>query len=1187
MSLPAPTAQPDRRQRGFALLITITLLAFLVLLLVSLASLTRVETQVASNTQQLAQARQNALTALNIALGELQKYAGPDQRATARADIEATSVRDGSRRWTGVWGNANNPQSDIASAPVPLQWLVSGNEATAFNPATQVTNNASAFGQVSNAAATAASRVFTPAQPITGLSAAATVNTAVTVNNRPATLLVGPGTSEGIDNYVVAPLRNIEVPQSSLPGMGTGSTLVPVGRYAWWVGDEGVKARLNTVDPYVTPTPAMIAADVDPQIDSVFRLMLPQRIGIESVPGFGNFPINTDLARRVLSPEQAAIADSALTPAASQARFHDLTGSSLGVLADPRAGGLKRDLTYAFAQSLTNFRSSLGLNAGGPTPLIPTSVMPLTEHGPTWDQLHSYGNLNGSAPVNPRPQTATEHGIYPILSQARIAFGGTTAPGAQADHQQFIVHIYPTFVLANPYSAPIAPAKYRVRIDIATGAFLSAYIGQANTPFWRRTLQQMFEGQVFELDCTEPLAPGEARIFTLTSSPADETWAPVKTYALMNDWDAGAAKITLNTATQGGSEVPNNVLYRSGSGAGNGQGIHMVFGDRTSETPSPSWAGDGGTYTGYRIGSTQNGQGAGGTLSFTLTNDVDVVLQRMENLGFPGWVITQYGIRGSGTTPATFVPPGPDNRQGLLLFRLAESGNFRASGTNNDAPVSRFPYYAQMNWRAPLLSRPAFLSGGGTPDSIIAFTQDWKVGGVSFSRWVRPHPAPDKLLTHVEWNGGVGTNTSLPQARTEWRAFDVPNANAGLVSIGQLQHFNAGGHLNGMIYPAPASPLGAARPSANNQLRPRYVANPYPIGNSRAHPNVERTAVRRLNSNEPYYDQSYLLNRVLSDGYFFSTYPQSGAVDLDSDRLPNPRMSPFRAELQNDDVTVFRGGSFAPENARLAARNLLLEGAFNVNSTSVEAWRALLTSFQGARFNGETVTGAFVRSVRQTAGSAAATDGVSADAWNGFRNLTTTQIDELAARIVEQIQLRGVSLSTADFINRKLALDDTGLAGVFQAAIDAADQSPIAAARINDHFPNSLQNAGNSTVTPLTPNVPTTASPYHFAAHVAKHSLEGIAGWLTQADLVQALAPVLSARSDTFRVRTYGETVNPVTGDVVGRAWCEAIVQRLPDYVSPADDARVSPGDLTDGLNQQFGRRFSVVSFRWLTPNDI
>ena len=70
------------KKAGFALIITVVLLSFLVLLLVSLASLTKIETQVASNSQDMAQARQNAFMGLTIALGQLQKYAGPDQRVT-------------------------------------------------------------------------------------------------------------------------------------------------------------------------------------------------------------------------------------------------------------------------------------------------------------------------------------------------------------------------------------------------------------------------------------------------------------------------------------------------------------------------------------------------------------------------------------------------------------------------------------------------------------------------------------------------------------------------------------------------------------------------------------------------------------------------------------------------------------------------------------------------------------------------------------------------------------------------------------------------------------------------------------------------------------------------------------------------------------------------------------------------
>jgi hypothetical protein len=69
--------RPGRVRGGFALLLTVTLLAFAVLLLLSLATLTHIETAVAANAQQAAAARQNACMALQLAIGRLQRFAGP------------------------------------------------------------------------------------------------------------------------------------------------------------------------------------------------------------------------------------------------------------------------------------------------------------------------------------------------------------------------------------------------------------------------------------------------------------------------------------------------------------------------------------------------------------------------------------------------------------------------------------------------------------------------------------------------------------------------------------------------------------------------------------------------------------------------------------------------------------------------------------------------------------------------------------------------------------------------------------------------------------------------------------------------------------------------------------------------------------------------------------------------------
>lgn len=75
-----------------------------------------VETANAANSKERLLARENARLGLMIALGDLQKHAGPDQRVTARAEI--TGVTNNNRYWTGVW-DTTNP----ASEPV---WLVSG-----------------------------------------------------------------------------------------------------------------------------------------------------------------------------------------------------------------------------------------------------------------------------------------------------------------------------------------------------------------------------------------------------------------------------------------------------------------------------------------------------------------------------------------------------------------------------------------------------------------------------------------------------------------------------------------------------------------------------------------------------------------------------------------------------------------------------------------------------------------------------------------------------------------------------------------------------------------------------------------------------------------------------------------------------------------------------------------------------
>jgi hypothetical protein len=105
----------------------------------------------------------------------------------------------------------------------------------------------------------------------------------------------------------------------------------------------------------------------------------------------------------------------------------------------------------------------------------------------------------------------------------------------------------------------------------------------------------------------------------------------------------------------------------------------------------------------------------------------------------------------------------------------------------------------------------------------------------------------------------------------------------------------------------------------------------------------------------------------------------------------------------------------------------------------------------------------------------------------------------------------------------------------------------------------------------------------------------GYPGWARQADVLRPLAPVLSARDDTFVIRCYGDA-RDYKGDVIARTWGEAVVKRTADYVDLSDKNTDLPCSESSGLssdksvnavNKTFGRRFKVISFRWLNEDDV
>ena len=338
----------------------------------------------------------------------------------------------------------------------------------------------------------------------------------------------------------------------------------------------------------------------------------------------------------------------------------------------------------------------------------------------------------------------------------------------------------------------------------------------------------------------------------------------------------------------------------------------------------------------------------------------------------------------------------------------------------------------------------------------------------------------------------------------------------------------------------------------------------------------------------PIYDTCYLTNEALWDSYFFSgaaprlqpatngkpsTAWNSSIANVDrsldqvvkdfvADPLYNPlgnsRMRLSKGGL-TDDVLVKK--LLEPAGCTRIAAHLKVDGAFNINSTDVEAWVAMLSGLRGEAF--------------QVEGGAAPTSSVSPfprfryptgkadDNWNGFRTLTDAQVRSLAESLVNQIRLRGPFLSLAEFVNRRIEASDLGQSGAIQAAIEAGNlnASAFQSSFVTDKYPAEAK------------------------SNIIANTGVGIPGYLTQADVLQSLAPVITCRSDTFTIRGYGEAKD-AAGKVIARSWCEAVVQRVPSFVDPNNAADTAITSLTP-VNQTFGRRFEIVSFRRIPGNEI
>ncbi len=1165
-----------KKNRGFALVISLSLMVLLTVLAIGLLGLSSISIRSSSRGDAMAIARANARMAMMFAISELQKEMGPDQRVSATADLGGsadgsrlaagaspannipvggsskglTAVEYGTRYWTGVWENANqnNPGTTIYTRTPTARhrkWLISGNE-------TNLGTNA-----------------FTPANKAFALKQDGGVS-----DSRKAVVLVGKGTAgdpapDTLDRYVSAPL--VEIADDS------PSAKNPAGRQAWWIGDEGVKAKLNLSTPF------------NNQGDATYPSLAAQRRGWEAVDGFASYPTPGGAAAddipKLVSISQASLINPSLDNgggAGMGRAFHSATTESFGLLTDTLQGGLRQDLTAYLTQGMPASAPSDILNGvAANANILPAIVTSKNLKGPRWSRLQDFYELGqqaktaGELTVKPAANL-NDMAIAPVIADFRLLLGVKLAFSSASSYRvQPCVKI--AVSLANPYPYPLTwgsgldleiknetdPNRLPCRIweepDLWATSDQPAYLPQ-NT-----SRPAVLNRAIFRIPAGS-LPAGQARAYTVGSSitrPANSI-----------------APVVVNLVGMG-SVFPDNFN-------------HCVVQDTTNTVNFAS-------NSSLKLDVREDTVTSQATLELRPASS-NSILRRIERFELDNAPFAATAHTITAATAAKYVQPMPLQYYGFQLSQPGERyDTLLPSPDQLGLRSSTLRTYADFNLQGTRFRKP-IISYNPPPYFMMIADNRGALGNTNGS--TGPSFSKDLVMDPLPW----GHSHFAPQRTV---LFSPP---AELVSLAQLQHADlTGDDIYASVGHQPGNALGNS------------YATPFVPRAKTVHPRMDFTitgfnsATSRMTN---YYDMSYLLNAALWDTYFFSTIPDSGA--------PVPR-NPAMVKVDPEDQ------SSALREATEVAGRLLVNGSHNINCTDKDAWKALLASSKHLKHPAAASSDSnaiFPRSLEQLATGTTPPTGREEDSFAGYRSLTDTELDALAEELARQVRIRGPFVSLSQFVNRSLvSLTQPGIpdartqgrSGALQSAIDISgvnisptgSKNPFTAVTLfRDKVNLQPENAGTAVpradlVGTDTANMPGgpeilwptrsfDENPGSVAGILADKDMlskplfrseqgyrsTGIPSWLTQADVLQVIGPVISARSDTFRIRAYGEAVDPETGDPVARAWCEAVVQRMPEYVDGSNRVTDRPDDLTP-VNRHFGRRFTTVSFKWLSPDEI
>lgn len=1274
----------SQQKAGFALIVAISLMAFIILILLSLSTLTSLELASTSTDRDRARAEENALLGLEVALGNLQRLLGKDQRVSASPMMLDKNLSEGDPRgnWTGVWDSAEFLSDGVTPNPTygqNLGWLISG------------------FDDADSAGAVPAF--------------SAPFNGDGTLSSQGNAKLLGGATVDydedaNIDDYIAAP--KVEIDDAS--------------HYAYWISDEGRKAQINLTS---REDRGEEYGGITDNVKSRLSLSSPGRYNASVLNGLEDFQLEADRDLSQMVYRSGSSRDLVLgepgdpinsnwqSPLASF--YHDINYGSIALQTDTRNGGLKRDLSLLFEMSDSDFAktpySGEATEAAFDTwvnlpenddKLAKPYVDPMTGdgvsylfkepvevpryagkdafvRGPTWHYLRDFYRLykdvddNGSKPkITTRPFAPTardfgnEGGLRGLIPTFETDRGGDiSALDPKSDnyvntfvtngngidehvtrltgHEVLpvvnrVIYVYSLYEDRNvdeyEYFEGIENGK-TVKKFRATGNTTDA-IALVIDPYvylWNPyNVAIEFDGGIkihseqsaFGLMIS--VAPEDADIIPPIADPSRaQMTGYISAFGKINVDPGSFQDLDLVIGAQSSGTIvmePGEVkLFSSANSTPVELASLPIVNDERSGTDSfvapamllsEGFNRHGGLLLGRRHNSRESFDE--GVLHQLKADDSQTYQVNVYNWGLSGWVGKDRRDRPSRShnTQIAYVPqdalfsggtfaggslvdsdtllqrlylnifgPKVGNERGPLVDLLYErdvyplsvvpSRNIAAENRSTDPP-GKWPFLYFGLYQNTV-----------DPDFNVVEAATEFVGTMS----------PYSPLVDAQFsNSGIGNPPYSVQIGFDEDFNEIQRAN-GKGFFGAKYGFGGVSHL--VVSEIPTYPARSIASLQHARIAPSAYMPGQAIGNSWASGFVDLDKTYTDdNGRYTLYDISYLSNEALFDSYFFSSL--TPAMDLAGDvqetadlestlttlaanalsqgeipELSNERFAFIGdySRLGPDSASPFVDDLSSVDGFGKTAAYFGVRGGFNINSLSVDAWDAFLASTLVSEYSyynpegslGQVTDSGFTILPRTTLPNAD-----SSNEWLGPKGLSNTERLALAQEIVNQVRTRGPFLSLTDFVNRDLSTGAEGRVGAIQAAIDAIDVNDA-----QEYVDAYTEGTGGA----------------FKASNITAKTGVGTPQYLTQADVLTPLAPYISARSDTFVIRSYGDVEDSLTGRIKSKAWCEAVVQRLPGFVDESESPDTQLPNLTQTDNQNLGRQFRVISFRWLNENEV